>query len=85
MALSSTLVHATAQFRPDGTASLTYTVNIDDDALGTLGSRGYTVDNPAIMANVMAYITQMLPTLQAQTGLPVALPVAPVVDETPTE
>jgi acetyl-CoA carboxylase alpha subunit len=77
MALTGTLVNAAAQFRPDGTTVLDYTINIEDDTLGVLGSRGYTVDDPAVVANVLAYVSQMLPMIEAQTGIPVSLPVPP--------
>jgi hypothetical protein len=76
MALTGTLVNAAAQFRADGT-TLNYTINIEDDTLGVLGSRGYTVDDPAVVANVLAYVTQMLLMIEAQTGIPVSLPVPP--------
>jgi len=76
MALTGTLVNAAAQFRPDGT-TLNYTINIEDDTLGVLGSRGFTVDDPAVVANVLAYVSQMLPMIEAQTGIPVSLPVPP--------
>jgi len=76
MALTGTLVNAAAQFRADGT-TLNYTINIEDDTLGVLGSRGYTVDDPAVVANVLAYVSQMLPMIEAQTGIPVSLPTPP--------
>lgn len=76
MALSGILMNASAQFSPDGT-SLSYTINIEDDVLGVVGSRGYTVEDPAVVANVLAYVTQMLPMIEAQTGIPVSLPAPP--------
>jgi len=76
MALTGTLVNAAAQFRADGT-TLNYTINIEDDTLGVLGSRGYTVDDPAVVANVLAYVSQMLLMIEAQTGIPVSLPTPP--------
>jgi hypothetical protein len=81
MALTSTLVNATAQFRADGT-TLNYSINIVDDTLGVIGSRGYTVEDPAVTQNVLAYVTQMLPMIEAQTGLPCTLPeAAPVTPD----
>lgn len=80
MALSGTLVNASAQFSLDGT-SLSYTINIEDDVLGVVGSRGYTVADPAVVANVLAYVTQMLPMIEAQTGIPVSLPTPPPVTD----
>lgn len=81
MALTSTLVNATAQFRADGT-TLNYSINIVDDTLGVIGSRGYTVEDPTVTQNVLAYVTQMLPMIEAQTGLPCTLPeAAPVTPD----
>lgn len=81
MALTSTLVNATAQFRADGT-TLNYSINIVDDQLGVIGSRGYTVEDPTVTQNVLAYVTQMLPMIEAQTGLPCTLPeAAPVTPD----
>jgi len=80
MALSGTLVNASAQFSLDGT-SLSYTINIEDDVLCVVGSRGYTVADPAVVANVLAYVTQMLPMIEAQTGIPVSLPTPPPVTD----
>lgn len=76
MALTGTLMTASATFRADGT-TLNYTINIEDDTLGVIGSRGYTVDDPAVVGSVLAYVTQMLPMIEQQTGITVALPVAP--------
>ena len=77
MALTGTLVNAAAQFRPDGSVTLDYAINIEDDTLGVLGSRGYTVDDPAVIANVLAYVSQMLLMIEAQTGITVSLPTPP--------
>lgn len=84
MAIIAKLVSAQAFFS-DGTCSLRYGVDLVDDTLGPLGNRGFTVDDPAVTASVMGFVTQMLPTMEAQVGVPVELPDAPVVDETPTE
>ena len=76
MALSGILVNAQATFQP-GTAQLSYTINIADDVLGVVGSRGYTVDDPAVIAAVLQYVEQHLPAIEGQTGMPVTLPPAP--------
>jgi hypothetical protein len=76
MALSGILMNASAQFTAEGT-TLNYTINIEDDVLGVVGSRGYTVADPAVVANVLAYVSQMLPMIEAQTGIPVSLPTPP--------
>jgi hypothetical protein len=42
---------------------LSYTINISDDVLGVVGSRGYTVDDPAVIAAVLQYVEQHLPAI----------------------
>jgi len=76
MTLTGTLVAASARFTPGG-VSLEYAVEVNDDTLGFLGAKGYTVVDPAITAQVYAYVEQMLPTIAAQVGVPVILPPAP--------
>jgi hypothetical protein len=76
MAITGVLVSANAVFG-NGTCTLQYGVDMVDDQLGNLGNRGYTVVDPAINAQVYAYVEQMLPTIAAQVGVPVILPPAP--------
>lgn len=76
MAITGKLITAQAQFVPGGCV-LVYGVDVFDDVLGPLGNKGYTVTDPAINANVLAYVTQMLPTIEAQVGFPVTLPAPP--------
>ncbi len=76
MALTGTLVAASSQFA-NGTCSLQYAVELYDDTLGFVGSKGYTVTDPTVTAQVYAYVEQMLPTIAAQVGVPVILPPAP--------
>lgn len=82
MALTGTLVAASATFTSGG-ASLQYAVEINDDTLGFLGAKGHTVSDPATLAAVTAYIEQMLPTIEAQVGIPVSLPFVPPVPPDP--
>lgn len=76
MAITGVLVRANALFS-DGTCALQYGVDMVDDQLGNLGCLGYAVVDPAINAQVYAYVEQMLPTIAAQVGVPVILPPAP--------
>lgn len=75
MAITGQLITAEASFG-GGTCTLRYGVDLIDDTLGNLGARGFTVSDPAITANVLAYVTQMLPSIEAQVGVPVTLPPA---------
>jgi len=55
---------------------LTYTVELFDQQLTFLNARSYTVSEPSIKQNVRAYVEQMLPGIEIQTGMPVTLPPA---------
>lgn len=80
MAITGQLVTAQAAFG-GGSCTLRYGVDLIDDTLGDLGNRGFTADDPAVVANVLAYVEQMLPTISAQVGMPVSLPAAPAPGE----
>lgn len=75
MAITAKLITAEAQFG-GGTCTLRYGVDLIDDQLGNLGARGYSVTDPMIEANVLAFVQQMLPTIEAHVGVPVTLPQA---------
>lgn len=75
MAITAQLKMATANF-DNGTCVMRYSVDFIDDELGNVGSRGYGVDDPAVTANVLAFVQQMLPTIEAHVGVPVTLPQA---------
>ena len=79
MAITGRLISARAAFNEstydDATGCvLTYIIELVDDELGFLGTRSYAVTEPSIKQNVRAYVEQMLPTIEAQTGIPVTLP-----------
>jgi hypothetical protein len=76
MAITGKLITAQAQFVPGGCV-LVYGVDLFDDVLGALGNRAYTVTDPQTNAQVLAYVEQMLPSMEAQTGFPITLPAAP--------
>lgn len=82
MALSAVLTNAGALLTAQG-LTLTYTVLVTDDQLGDLGTKSYEVTDPATIASVTAYIEQMLPTIEAQVGIPVTLPFVPPVPPDP--
>lgn len=76
MAITAILKMATASFDA-GTCSLRYSVDFVDDTLGNIGAKGYDVTDPQTIAAVMAYVEQMLPSIEQQVGVPVILPPAP--------
>lgn len=82
MAITGRLISARAAFN-EGTiddttgCQLTYIIELHDDQLGLLGSRSFTVSDETIKTNVRAYVEQMLPTIEAQTGIPTTLPPIP--------
>lgn len=90
MALSYRLVSATSQFTAQG-VSLRYAVELHDETLGFIGSKGFDATDPGLIAQVLSAAQAMLPMIDAQVGLPGGLPapqpptsdtatVAPVTD-----
>ena len=80
MAFSGTLFEATVRISSDGSAKMTASVMLTDDVLGPLTGRAIEQDDPQIVAAVMGFIEQMLPSLEYKAGFPVTLP-KPVVQE----
>lgn len=56
-------------------------VNLIDETLGVVGSRLLQPTDPAIEAQVKAFIEAYLPMLSAFAGFPITLPVTPVPEE----
>ena len=81
MVLTYKLVSATSQFTEHG-VSLRYAVELYDDELGFIGSKGFDATHPALLAQVQTAAEQMLPMITAQIGLPGSLPeiIAPTPD-----
>ena len=84
MALTYKLVSATSQFTAHG-VSLRYAVELHDDKLGFVGSKGFDATDPGLLAQVLAAAQAMLPMITAQVGLPGGLPTpAPPTSDTAT-
>jgi len=78
------LLRGEVQFAINGQVSMTAIVELVDEGLGRLSLRQVPVDDPAVIAQVTAFVEQMLPTVSASLGVPVELPTAPPVPPTPT-
>lgn len=76
MALTYKLVSATSQFTETG-VSLRYAVELYDDDLGFVGSKGFDATDTGLLAQVLAAAQAMLPMIDAQVGLPGGLPTRP--------
>ena len=64
-----------ANLHTDGvTTTLTAHVRLVDDVQGEVGTLSYTVADPAVIQAVMGFVSQMLPTLTAETKMDIALP-----------
>lgn len=83
MALTYKLVSATSQFTAHGVA-LRYAVELYDDHLGFVGSKGFDATDPGLLAQVLAAAQDMLPMIDVQVGLPGGLPTRPDAVVTPT-
>ena len=81
MSISGRLFEATVRISEDGSTTMTASVMLSDDVLGPLTGKAIEQDDPQIVAAVMGFITQMLPSLEAKAGFPVALPKSVVREE----
>lgn len=84
MALSGILLNAQliapSPIAATPSVTLSYTIEVQDSALGSLGMKSYQIADPTVVASVMAYVQQMLPSMEAQTGIPITIiPVPPPV------
>jgi len=76
------LLRGEVQFALNGQVSMTAIVELVDEGFGRLSLRQVPVDDPAVIAQVTAFVEQMLPTVSASVGVPVTLPVVtPVVED----
>lgn len=76
------LLRGEVQFALNGQVSMTAIVELVDEGLGRLSLRQVSVADPAVIAQVTAFVEQMLPSLSASVGVPVTLPVVtPVVED----
>lgn len=57
-----------------GVCTMGASVELIDDSLGSVGQRGIPVDDPAVIAQVQAFLAQMLPTLSQAAGFEITLP-----------
>lgn len=54
--------------------SLNASVALQDDALGSVGQRNIPISDPAVLAQVEAFVSQMLPALSNTAGFAISLP-----------
>lgn len=77
MALSGMLISAQfiapSPIAQNPKVTLSYDIEVKDDVLGVIGVRSYRMSDPTVTASVMAYIQQMLPSIEAQTGIPITV------------
>lgn len=74
MALTASLVAASARFTPAG-VHLEFSVELYDSALGYIGNKGFIVNDATLTSGVLGYVMQQLPTVTQQVGVPVSVPV----------
>lgn len=80
--ISAPLYEATVRINlADGSATMTASVMLTDDVLGPLAGRTIVQDDPQIIAAVLGFIEQQLPSLEAKAGFPVTLTKPVVKDE----
>lgn len=84
MAVTGVLITAFADFFPN-TCQFTYGVDRFHDQFGPLGNQGFILRDANTVSNVMSFIQQILPALEAQVGIPIELPVGLTTPSPPEE
>ncbi len=74
--ISGKFLGGTVAVSQNGTCTMGASVELIDDQLGSVGQRGIAVDDPQVIAQVQAFIEQMLPSLSAAAGFAITLPEA---------
>lgn len=70
-----------ANLHTDGTTTtLTAYLRLIDDEHGEVGTRSYMVSDPHVIQAVIGFVSQMLPTLEANAKMAVTLPKVDIPD-----
>jgi len=85
MAIRGEMVSGHIGVSIDGATSLVAGIDLIDDAMGQVGHKAVTQDDPAVIAAVAAFIEQQLPALSVLAGCDVTLPQAPAPAPTDDE
>lgn len=77
MSITGTLNHAELHCTAGGEMTLSASIELIDDTLGSVGIRRIEINDPAVNASVVQYVAQWLPALSSAAGFAVTFPVAP--------
>lgn len=80
MAITGKLVRAEVAYSAIGDVSLTATVELVDDTLGSLAVRRIEIDDATLKATINQYVQQMLIAAPLMADVPVTVPTAPTIE-----
>jgi len=80
--ISGRLLNGNVAISSTGVCTLGASVELVDDVHGSVGQRGIPVDDPQVIAQVQAFVAQMLPSLSATAGFEITMP-APAPEPEP--
>ena len=75
MAITGTFLGGTVAVSSTGVVTMGASVQMTDSELGQVGQRGIPATDPAVIAQVNAFLAQMMPQLSIDAGFPVTMPV----------
>lgn len=80
MAITGKLVRAEVAYSVIGDVSLSATVELVDDTLGSLAVRRIEIDDATLKATINQYVQQMLIAAPLMADVPVTVPTVPTIE-----
>ena len=74
MAITGTFLGGTVAVSSTGVVTMGASVQMTDSELGQVGQRGIPATDPAVIAQVNAFLAQMMPQLSIDAGFSITLP-----------
>ena len=74
MAITGIFLGGTVAVSSTGVTTMGASVELIDSELGSVGQRGIPATDPAVIAQVNAFLAQMMPQLSIDAGFPITLP-----------
>jgi len=74
MAITGIFLGGTVAVDSSGVTTMGASVQLIDSELGQVGQRGIPATDPVVIAQVNAFLVQILPQLSLDAGFPITLP-----------
>lgn len=74
MAITGIFLGGTVAVDASGVTTMGASVQLIDSELGQVGQRGIPATDPVVIAQVNAFLVQLLPQLSLDAGFPITMP-----------